>query len=324
MSVSIDCKNVEFDIKKRTILHDISLVIPQGCFFGIVGPSGTGKTTLLRLFAGLNKPSRGTIRFFGAEGKELRQSELNVSLLFQSLALWPHATVKEHVDLVSPNTRQERPGEEILLECGITKTLWSRYPHQLSAGELQRVGLARALAAKPMLLLVDEPLVNVDQQLRSQIQSLLKNVHARYETTIVYVTHQWEEIANLCDHVAVLDGGGVIQQGRVDDVYWHPKSRRCADFSGAVVDISVSLINSGKVAVEGEILEKSVRSLGMARPQQIDFITPRNSNSWVVSRAFPSESTWHYEFQSEEDKISLSSSNYFAVGEVVGIAIRKF
>jgi len=324
MSVSIHCKHVEFDIKKRTILHDVSLVIPQGCFFGIVGPSGTGKTTLLRLFAGLNNPNRGTIQFFGVEGEELKQSTVNVSLLFQSLALWPHATVKDHVDLVSPSTQQKRLGEEILLECGIKKPLWSRYPHQLSAGELQRVGLARALAAKPMLLLIDEPLVNVDQQLRSQIQSLLKNLHSLYKTTIVYVTHQWDEVANLCDNVAVLDGGTVIQQGSVDDVYWHPISRRCAEFSGEVVDIPASLLTSGKVGVESKLVEKSILDMGMVRPQQIDFITPTDTNSWVVTRGVPLKSTWHYEFQSEEEKMLLSSSKYFAIDEVVGIIIKQF
>ena len=323
MGISLECVNVEFTIGKTPILRDVSLGISAGQFFGIVGPSGAGKTTLLRLLAGLDGLKGGSIYFYDSNGQVIQQAKNNVALLFQSLALWPHVTVRQHVELVLPSASGEKRFDEVLHECGIPESLWPRYPHQLSGGELQRVALARALASQPMLLLVDEPLVNVDQLLRSQIQSLLKNIQVKYGTTIVYVTHQWEEITALCESVCVLDRGRVIQQGPVDRVYWNPVNRRCAKVTGAVVDISAALLESGRISAEDKTVERAIRILEAVRPQQLDFIEPQGSNSWSVFAVYPSGFDWCYQLRSAQDTITFKSSRRLGVGDVVGIAIRK-
>ena len=187
MTIAIKCVDVEFKIDSSLILRGVSLNIPAGHFYGIVGPSGAGKTTMLRLLAGLDEMTNGSINFYDQNNQLITRAKQTVSLLFQSLALWPHITVKQHIELVIASSRGQFHSEEVLIESGIPKSLWYRYPHQLSAGESQRVALARAIATQPALLLVDEPLVNVDPPLRSHIQLLLRNIHNKFNITIVYV-----------------------------------------------------------------------------------------------------------------------------------------
>lgn len=323
MGVSVECIDVDYSIGKTHILRNISLRIPAGQFLGIVGPSGAGKTSLLRVLAGLSGLRGGSIHFYDSKGHLMRAAQNTVSLLFQSLALWPHVTVRGHAELALSSAVGGHNAEEVLAECGICKSLWTRYPHQLSGGELQRVALARALASQPMLLLVDEPLVSVDQALRTQIQSLLETIRIKYGTTIVYVTHQWEEITSLCENIVVLDRGCVIQQGPIDRVYWQPVNRRCATVTGRVVNVSAAWLKAGRISVEDESVEQSVRLLGGVRPQQLEVIEPRGSNSWSVSAVQPMEFGWRCRLRADQEIITLNSSWSLGVGDVVGVAIRK-
>ncbi len=322
MGVSVECIDVDYSIGKVHILRNISLRIPAGQFLGIVGPSGAGKTSLLRVLAGLTGLSGGSIHFYDSNGQLMRVAQNTVALLFQSLALWPHVTVRGHAELALSSAMGGHNAEEVLAECGICKSLWTRYPHQLSGGELQRVALARALASQPMLLLVDEPLVSIDQALRTQIQSLLETIRIKYGTTIVYVTHQWEEIANLCENIVVLDQGCVVQQGPIDRVYWQPVNRRCATVTGQVMNVSAAWLKEGRIGVEDESVETSVRLLGGVRPQQIEFIEPRGSNSWSVSSIQPMEFGWRCQLRSDQEIITLNSSKLLCVGDIVGLVIR--
>jgi ABC-type Fe3+/spermidine/putrescine transport system ATPase subunit len=323
MAIAIKCAGVDFKIDNSTILSGVSLNIPAGHFYGIVGPSGAGKTTLLRLLAGLDEITNGSINFYDHNNQSIIREKQTVSLLFQSLALWPHITVKQHVDLVISSSRRQYHSDEVLIESGIPKSLWYRYPHQLSAGESQRVALARAIATQPTLLLVDEPLVNVDPPLRSQIQLLLRNIHKKFNITIVYVTHRWEEITGLCESVAVLDQGSVIQEGSVNEVYWHPVTEHCANFTGDIVNIAFDLIDSGLIDIENKSTEKQIRFLNAVRPQQIAFIKSHGSNSWKILTLYPFSFGWCYKMQSKNRTITLKSSEKFNVGDNVGIMIKN-
>jgi spermidine/putrescine transport system ATP-binding protein len=214
----------------------VDLEIHAGEFFTLLGPSGCGKTTLLRLIAGFERPDAGRILLGGVDLAGTAPERRPVHTVFQSYALFPHMTVAENLAFplrmagVRPEERRERVAA--LLSQVRLREFADRYPSQLSGGQRQRVAVARALAGRPRLLLLDEPLAALDLKLREQMQRELISLQTEVGITFVYVTHDQGEALALSDRVAVMNGGRIEQVGDPADVYEFPRSRFVADFIG--------------------------------------------------------------------------------------------
>ena len=239
-SSSVEIRNValSYDGGRTQVLKDISLDIRAGEFFALLGPSGSGKSTLLRLIAGFNWAQSGQILVDGEEISQLPPHRRNIGMVFQNYALWPHMTVRDNVafGLVERRwTRAEIDAKvaEMLALTGLADYA-ARRPGQLSGGQQQRVALARTLAISPRVLLLDEPLSNLDARLRVQMREELKRLQRRLGITTIFVTHDQEEALSTCDRIAVMDGGVVQQVGRPDQLYDDPVNRFVAEFIGTI------------------------------------------------------------------------------------------
>jgi iron(III) transport system ATP-binding protein len=218
------------------VVERASFEIGEGELFTLLGPSGCGKTTLLRLIAGFNVPDAGEVRFDDRNVNEVPPHQRGIGMVFQNYALWPHMTVAENVayGLKLRNT----PASEIttrvqsVLERVRLGGLGDRYPGQLSGGQQQRVALARALVLNPKILLLDEPLSNLDAKVRVQVRQEIRKLQRELGITTVYVTHDQEEALTLSDRIAVFNQGRVFQVGTPRDLYQRPTNRFVADFIG--------------------------------------------------------------------------------------------
>ncbi|MEM6666433.1 MAG: sn-glycerol-3-phosphate ABC transporter ATP-binding protein UgpC [Pseudomonadota bacterium] len=219
------------------VIHGIDLAIEEGEFIVFVGPSGCGKSTLLRLIAGLDDPTSGDILLKGERVNAVPASERGLSMVFQSYALYPHMSVRQNLSFGLENFRM--PKEEIdrrvdsaaaLLQID---QLLTRRPGQLSGGQRQRVAIGRAIVREPIIFLFDEPLSNLDAELRLQMRVEISNLHAELGNTMIYVTHDQIEAMTMADRIVVLRGGHIEQIGRPLDLYNNPTNKFVAGFIGA-------------------------------------------------------------------------------------------
>jgi iron(III) transport system ATP-binding protein len=237
-AVGVEIRNVALAYGATPVLRDISLAVAPGEFFALLGPSGSGKSTLLRLIAGFNRQQSGTVLIGERDVGAVPPWKRNVGMVFQNYALWPHMTVERNVAFGLEERR--RPREEIrarvaaALELVGLAGLGSRRPGQLSGGQQQRVALARTLAIEPQVLLLDEPLSNLDAKLRVQMRRELRRLHEKLGITTIFVTHDQEEALTMCDRIAVMEDGVVQQVGTPNELFDHPANRFVAQFVGSV------------------------------------------------------------------------------------------
>jgi ABC-type sugar transport system ATPase subunit len=219
MSEMIKLESISKKFNGKEILKDVNFEVRRGERFGIFGPSGCGKTTVLRIIAGLEKPDTGKVVLRGKEvtsSKAFAQPEQrNISFIFQDLALWPHMSVKDHLDFVlgvriSEKNQREKKIEEILKAVNLKNQLNSK-PEQLSGGEKQRLALARVIAQKSDIFLLDEPYSSFDIDLKEEMQKLLWQMHKKFNLTTIYVTHDIFEILNFCNRVARMENGKIVE-----------------------------------------------------------------------------------------------------------------
>ena len=216
----------------------VSLSIKKGEIFALLGSSGCGKSTLLRMLAGFEKPTSGAVILGGVDIAALPPYERPINMMFQSYALFPHLSVWDNIAFglkregMAKAQIQSRVGE--MLDLVQMTTLAKRKPHQLSGGQQQRVALARSLAKKPQLLLLDEPMAALDRKLRERTQFELVNIIDSVGVTCVMVTHDQEEAMTMATRIAVMSQGRVLQVGTPKEIYEHPGSRFVADFIGNV------------------------------------------------------------------------------------------
>lgn len=235
-------RNITKKFGDVTAVDDLTLEIPDGSFTTLLGPSGCGKTTTLRMIAGLEKPTSGeiwigdTCVYSAAQGQFVPPGKRQLGLVFQSYALWPHLTVFENIAF---GLRVEkRPQEEIQAKVDQIsrvlqiESLLQRYPSELSGGQQQRVAIARVLVMEPRVLLLDEPLSNLDAKLRMDMRAELKRLHAETGSTIVYVTHDQLEALTMSTHVALMHHGVLQQWAPPMELYHRPANTFSADFIG--------------------------------------------------------------------------------------------
>ncbi len=221
-------------------VNQVGFTLPQGELLGLLGPSGCGKTTLLRILAGFEKPDRGKIYLAGRLVNDqtllIPPEKRNTGMVFQDYALFPHLTIAENIafGLQTKQTRLSRSEikariSEVLLLVGLTG-LEKRFPHELSGGQQQRIALARALAPKPSLILLDEPLSNLDVKVRQKLRYEVRRILKQSGISGIFVTHDQEEALAISDHIAVMQNGYLEQLGTPEEIYTQPASRFVAEF----------------------------------------------------------------------------------------------
>lgn len=234
-----------------TAVHPLDLTIPQGSFFALLGASGCGKTTTLRMIAGLEEPSTGTVSLGDREVTHLPPYKRPVNTVFQSYALFPHLDVTENIafGLRRRGIKSVKKQVDDMLELVQLGQFARRKPHQLSGGQQQRVAVARALINHPQVLLLDEPLGALDLKLRRQMQLELKRIQTEVGITFVHVTHDQEEAMTMADTVAVMNGGRVEQLGAPAELYENPKTTFVANFLGTSNLIEAEVLEAGAADV---------------------------------------------------------------------------
>jgi putrescine transport system ATP-binding protein len=267
---------------KALAVDEVSLSIAQGEIFALLGSSGCGKSTLLRMLAGFDKPTSGRILLGGQDVARLAPYERPINMMFQSYALFPHLTVWDNIAFGLK--REGMPKAQIELRVAEMLKLVQladfakRKPHQLSGGQQQRVALARSLAKKPQLLLLDEPLGALDKKLREQTQFELVNIIESVGVTCVMVTHDQEEAMTMASRIAVMSQGKVLQVGTPKEIYDHPNCRFVADFIGNInlFDGRLTFAHSDSFEVTTDVGVMSVARNAVAelRNQEASVKTP--------------------------------------------------
>ena len=286
VSVTLDKVTKRFG---RVIAVDrVSLDIAEGEFFFLLGPSGCGKTTLLRMIAGFYEPEGGRVLFGGRDVTDVPPNKRNTGMVFQNYALWPHMTVRKNVEYglsMRGVTRSE-------MDTRVNRTLdmvqmspyADRSPNQLSGGQQQRVALARALVIEPDVVLMDEPLSNLDARLRLEMRHHILDLQREIGTTMIYVTHDQKEALAMSHRIAVMDSGQVAQVGTARELYQNPKSRFIADFIGEINFIAGTVAELGDFVVvdtglgpvrgraSGANIQRGDSVLCAIRPEGLEFV----------------------------------------------------
>ncbi|MDR7505520.1 MAG: ABC transporter ATP-binding protein [Armatimonadota bacterium] len=235
----------------------VSLEVPEGSFTTLLGPSGCGKTTLLRLIAGFYYPDAGEVFIRDTRVTDVPAHRRNAAMVFQEYALFPHMTVAENVGYGLrmrrvPGAEQRRRIQQVLELVGLSGQE-HKFPHQLSGGQQQRVALARALVVEPEVLLLDEPLSNLDAKLRVRVRTEIRQLQQQLRKTVIYVTHDQEEALAISDRIAVMEHGRIQQIGTPLEIYHHPANRFVADFVGLANFLEGEMRAGGQVRA-GEIV----------------------------------------------------------------------
>lgn len=342
-SVQVELKNVGKRFADRTVLEDISLRVRRGQFVALLGPSGCGKTTLLNILAGLIGLGEGAVEFDGApwssRGYTLAPERRNVGMVFQDFALWPHMTVFDNVafglKVKKPPDKQFRTAVSAALEMVQMSGYENYYPHQLSGGQKQRIAIARTLAPRPSLMLMDEPLSNLDSKLREQMRWDLLNIVQEANITTIYVTHDQTEALSMADHLVLLNEGRIEQQGAPSQVYREPATVFAASFLGAANVLHGRVTGrSGKVATV-DCLGKKIQAISPAsvgeklaliiRPAEIHVGDSRREveelgtrlHATVEQRAFQG-TNWQYRVAVDADPervLEVQDSSEYPIGE---------
>ena len=283
----INIKNINVSYGKNHVLKNVNIDIQEKDFFTFLGPSGCGKTTLLRLIAGFEQSQSGELFIDGKEVSKLNPWERDVGLVFQNYALWPHMTVFKNISFgleekkVPKNEINDRVDE--VLELVGMQELKHRYPYQLSGGQQQRVALARTIVVRPKVLLLDEPLSNLDAKLRNQMRIELLELHNKLQITTIFVTHDQEEANSISDNIAIFNEGIIQQVGAPIDLYNNPENLFVANFLGTINVLNGEIQNGSFKSVNNFELkniksENKMKCSLLIRPQNISFIRRGDSD----------------------------------------------
>jgi iron(III) transport system ATP-binding protein len=334
MARGVSIENVTFGYGATPVLEDVSLAVEKGEFFAFLGPSGSGKTTLLRLIAGFGTPTAGRILIGDRDVTRLPPWSRNVGLVFQSYALWPHMSVAGNVAFGLERRKVkraeiERRVAEALALVGLSAYA-DRRPAQLSGGQQQRVALARTIVIEPEVLLLDEPLSNLDARLRVEMRVELRQLQRKLGITAIYVTHDQEDANAVADRIAVLDQGRIQQLGTPIELYDRPANRFVATFLGTVNLIEGTIRPDGSFAAEGFTLTGLGGTPGPAcisiRPQDIT-VGPqeRGIAATIAEREFLGGITrYHAQAGSQQivvDALHRRGTGAHDVGATVGLVI---
>jgi sulfate transport system ATP-binding protein len=288
--MAIQVRHVSKAFGATPVLRDVSVNIADGSLTALLGPSGGGKSTLLRVIAGLEQPDVGTVTIDGVDATRLAPQRRNVGFVFQHYAAFKHLSVFRNVAFGLEV--RKRPRDEVrrrvteLLELVHLDQMADRYPNQLSGGQRQRMALARALAVEPKVLLLDEPFGALDAQVRKELRTWLRRLHDDVHVTTVFVTHDQEEAMDVADEIVVLADGEVVQVGRPRDVYDHPATPFVMRFLGPVTTVDGRLVRPHDIQVgldqgPGSVPVVVTRVVSLGFEVRVEGRTADNEEVWA-------------------------------------------
>lgn len=292
--MSISIQHISKRFGNFVALDDVSLEAPEGGLLALLGPSGSGKTTLLRIIAGLEVPDTGAIRYLDEEITGQPARERNVGFVFQHYALFRHMTVFENIAFGLrvrhwPNSKVSERVRELLHLIRL-EGLEQRYPAELSGGQRQRIALARALAAAPRVLLLDEPFGALDAKVRAELRQWLRKLHDEVQVTSIFVTHDQEEAFEVADQVVVMNRGRIEQAGTPTEVFERPANAFVMDFLGNV-NVFHGRVQNGIATLGGLSVDwpdyphaESKPAAGYVRPHELEIERYRNGDSSLAAR----------------------------------------
>ncbi|UBH13440.1 ABC transporter ATP-binding protein [Macrococcus armenti] len=269
--MSIELKNIQMKFKDTTAVNNLNVTIPKGSLVSILGPSGCGKSTTLFMIAGLHEPTGGQILFDGKDVTALPPEKRNIGMVFQNYALYPHMTVLKNI--MFPLKMQKVPKQEMkaraieaakLVEI---EHLLNRKPGELSGGQQQRVAIARALVREPEVLLLDEPLSNLDAKLRLTMREEIREIQQRLKITTLFVTHDQEEALSISDHIMLMKDGVLMQYATPNALYASPDTKFAAEFIGSPSMNSFS-VNEDTKRLLNDMNTEGAATIGI-RPEDI-------------------------------------------------------
>ena len=320
---------------KEVVVKNLDLLVEPGEFLTILGPSGCGKTTTLRMIAGLEEPNQGnitlddTVVFSRNEGVVIPPEARNLGLIFQSYALWPHMTVEKNITLALKEQKISKDEIASRLANALDMVQLTgyaeRYPSELSGGQQQRVAVARLIALRPTILLMDEPLSNLDAKLRTEMRASLKRLHRDLDATTVYVTHDQIEALTLSDRVIIMNEGQIMQEGSPYDIYHHPTNIFVAEFIGDPgINLFEGNIENGKLNCGGisiplpsNISNNNGRLTVGVRPEKIEVSESKKSGWQEVTTGIiqPTGANTIMEVKSEDISITVLQNGFINLSE---------
>ncbi|MGV6987968.1 ABC transporter ATP-binding protein [Testudinibacter sp. P80/BLE/0925] len=335
LSVQYDAHNHE-----QAVLHKLALDLHDDDILCLLGASGCGKTTLLKAIAGLVPLAQGKIELNQRDLAKIPVEQRNIGMIFQDYALFPHLTVAENIAFGLGKLKR---GEQQAIVAEMAELVklspfLKRYPHELSGGQQQRVAIARSLACKPDLLLLDEPFSNIDSQVRYQLIDEIKSILKSQKVPAIFVTHSKEEAFVFADKLALMEQGKIVQFGEPAQLYQQPCSRFVADFLGHSNYLACDLLNSHTaLSVLGELHGEQPLTLAngtaidpnrplccLVRPQELR-LNPITDGEGVPASIVASHflgHTFEYQLQLENQRLSAYSTRHFAVGDKVTLQLR--
>ena len=332
-NIIIDLKNISVSFNDTKVLENLSMYIRDKEFITLLGPSGCGKTTTLRVIAGFLEPDSGEVIFENKVINSVPPHKRQVNTIFQRYALFPHLNVYENIafGLRIKNMKENEIKKTVteMLELVNLKGFERRNINSLSGGQQQRIAIARALAVKPRVLLLDEPLGALDLKLRKDMQVELKNIQQRLGITFIYVTHDQEEALSMSDTVVVMDGGEIQQIGTPEDVYNEPKNAFVADFIGESNILDGKMLEDYKCSFSGakfQCLDK-----GFADGEQVDVVVrPEDVDIVPVEKGMLTGTVTSVTFKGVHFEIivdiggfkwMIQTTDYEPVGKEIGLFI---
>lgn len=324
---SLSIQGLSKSFGSTRVLDDVSFDIRSGEFFSLLGPSGCGKSTLLRIIAGLDDADRGTVSIDGKRIDQVAPQQRGIGMVFQQYALWPHLTIGQNVSFgleSLPLSRADRDSRMLgALRKVRMETLAQRFPHEISGGQQQRVALARALAMQPSIILLDEPLSNLDARLRAEIRQELVDLHHSLGTTMVYVTHDQEDALALSSRIAIINQGTIQQIGTPREIYSCPTSPFVARFIGDAnlipCVVAEQLPSTHMVRLktpQGSLVEAPISSAKALATEMPGYLCVRPSNL-TLSNHTPQSNAPH--LPASVKRITYRGSSYLVELTVTGM-----
>ncbi|MBE3669381.1 ABC transporter [Vibrio navarrensis] len=334
MSCALSIRNLTCQYDQQTILESLSLHVEPGQIVCLLGASGCGKTTLLKAIAGLLPLSAGEMCLNGVtidNGERwLPPEQRNIGMIFQDYALFPHLTVADNVAFGLKGSSQQEKQRRVaeMLDLVHLSAFAQRYPHQLSGGQQQRVAIARSLAYKPDLLLLDEPFSNIDTQVRHELIGEIRKLFKAQGVTAIFVTHSREEAFAFADKMAVMNHGVIEQYGTASELYYQPSSKFVADFLGGgsylpATRLSESEFETQLGVVEAQAqqpIELNARCELLLRPQHIQISAAEKSSIHILEQQFMGDHC-RYVIESNGSQLLASSSQALSVGQSVSVKV---
>jgi ABC-type Fe3+/spermidine/putrescine transport system ATPase subunit len=310
--------------KRSLIINDMSFSMPKGKITVILGPSGAGKTTILRLIAGLEKPNKGEIYFgddvVSSPSYILEPRKREIGMVFQNLALWPHMIILQNIMFVMDEKNREMKEKKVhnLLEMVNLKHKAKKFPSELSGGEKQRVAIIRALASNPEILLLDEPFSNLEKSLRENLVEEFKMLISSLNLTVIYVTHNQEEGFSIAEKIIIIKDGLLHQEGDTESVYYNPRDLFTAEFLAYRTFLNAPL---GGSEVEDKSLAQNVKIFAY-RPEDL-VLSEKKEKKWQVVNSIFKNGKWISKIKFENKVVYALSEKYHTHNSFVGIKVLR-